>query len=387
MKHYSTGAFAQRANVTIRTVRYYDKVGLLKPTFVASNGYRQYTDQDFIKLQKILSLKHLGFSLQEIFPLVSDDDSDAILESLDMQLDLINKRINRLQLLKDSLKSTKDLVKGNQLEWNKIIELIQLSNKDELIADEYKSSKNLNARIRLHKECSIASEDWFVWVYKQIDLCGVNRLLEVGCGNGQLWKQSNPNIRNREIYLSDISEGMIDDARKALGDEYSYFTFRCEDIPFQSEFFDSVIANHILFYLKDVDKGLEQIAKVLKKQGCFYCTTYSANHMKEINELVHEFDSHIILSEDTLYERFGVENGKAILEKYFVDVEWVSYEDGLEIKQWDVLYDYIVSCYGNQNEIIGNRLNELKFFLKAKIEKQGMIQVTKEAGIFRCKKS
>ena len=100
-KKYSTGTFAKLANVTERTIRYYDKIGLLKPSFVMKNGYRQYTDRDFLKLQKIISLKNLGFSISEIFPMVSEDDSNSMKNSINLQIDLINKRITHLQVLKD----------------------------------------------------------------------------------------------------------------------------------------------------------------------------------------------------------------------------------------------------------------------------------------------
>ena len=69
-KLYSTGEFAKLAGVTIRTIRYYDKIGLLKPTMILENGYRRYCNQDLITLQKILCLKELGFSLEEIYPYV-----------------------------------------------------------------------------------------------------------------------------------------------------------------------------------------------------------------------------------------------------------------------------------------------------------------------------
>ena len=60
-KCYTTGEFAKRAKVTIRTIRYYDKKGILQPSFRNDAGYRMYTDQDFLKLQKVLSLKYLDF--------------------------------------------------------------------------------------------------------------------------------------------------------------------------------------------------------------------------------------------------------------------------------------------------------------------------------------
>ncbi len=64
--YYFTGQFAQKAAVSVRTLQYYDKVGLLSPSLYTEAGYRLYTDEDLSSLQQILALKFLGFSLEEI---------------------------------------------------------------------------------------------------------------------------------------------------------------------------------------------------------------------------------------------------------------------------------------------------------------------------------
>ena len=61
-QYYTTGEFARMAHVTIRTIRYYDKQNILKPSYVTEAGARFYTDEDFARLQQILLLKYLGFS-------------------------------------------------------------------------------------------------------------------------------------------------------------------------------------------------------------------------------------------------------------------------------------------------------------------------------------
>ena len=73
---YTTGQFAKMANVSLRTIRFYDKEGLLNPSFVGTNGYRYYTKDDFLKLQQILSLKFLGFSLDQIKTMAIDTKED-----------------------------------------------------------------------------------------------------------------------------------------------------------------------------------------------------------------------------------------------------------------------------------------------------------------------
>lgn len=384
--YYNTGQFAKMANTTERTIRYYDKVGLLKPTFVASNGYRKYSDQDLLKLQKILSLRNLGFSIEEIFPMIANDNENNFKDSLQLQIDLVNKKIQYFQSLKESLISTSKLANKGNIEWNKIKELIQLSNKEENIIEQYKNASNLNIRIHLHDTYSYNKQGWFNWLYSQIDFSSVYRLLEVGCGNGKLWENCNLNLRNREIFLSDISEGMVDEVKNKLGDDFNYMVIDCEHIPFKKGYYDVVIANHTLFYLKDLDKGLSEINRVLRRDGVLYCSTYGSNHMKEMRELVEEFDSRIRLSDGHLFDSFGLENGKEKLSNYFREIQRVDYNDYLLIDDAQPLLEYILSCHGNQNEIIGNRRTEFKKFLEDKIKKEGSIKITKEAGVFICVK-
>lgn len=378
MNYYKTGQFAKLANVSERTIRYYDKIGLLKPSFVMENGYRQYSDLDLLKLQKIISLKHLGFSIEEIFPMVMDNTN--LKESFELQIDLIEDKISHLQSLKDALKRASQTP---DLSWNMILSLVQLSNEETNIIEQYKNAKNLNDRISLHEKYSTNKQGWFNWLFSQIDFSKVNRLLELGCGNGKLWQENRIDLRNREIFLSDISEGMVEEVRNKLGSDFNCIVADAEKIPFKDSYFDSIIANHVLFYLNDLNLGLKEIDRVLKSDGIFYCSTYGKNHMKEITEIVQNFDSQINLSNHSLYDIFGLENGESILKKYFSNVQRMDYQDSLEITESKPLINYIMSCHGNQNEILGPRLNEFKEYIEELLVNNGKIVVTKEAGIFK----
>ena len=379
MKLYKTGQFARLANVSERTIRYYDKIGLLKPSFVMENGYRQYSDLDLLKLQKILSLKHLGFSIEEIFPMVMDNTN--LKESFELQIDLIEDKISHLQSLKDALKRASQ---SSDLSWNMILSLVQLSNEETNIIEQYKNAKNLNDRISLHEKYSTNSQGWFNWLFEKIDFSKVNRLLELGCGNGKLWQENTIDLRNREIFLSDISEGMVEEVRNKLGSDFNCIVVDAEKIPFKDAYFDSIIANHVLFYLNDLNQGLKEIRRVLKSNGVLYCSTYGSKHMKEITDIVQSFDSRINLSNHSLYDVFGLENGESILKEYFTSVQRMDYQDSLEITESKPLIDYIMSCHGNQNEILGPKLNEFKEYIEELLVNNGKIIVTKQAGLFIC---
>ena len=185
----------------------------------------------------------------------------------------------------------------------------------------------------------------------------------------------------------DISEGMLRDTRRRIqGTEKSdfimYQNFDCHRIPYEDDSYDLVIANHVLFYCEDVQMVCREVRRVLSRNGRFVCSTYGSGHMKEVSELVQEFDERIVLSADRLYEKFGKENGREILAPYFSKIEWREYEDYLLVEDPEPLISYILSCHGNQGQYIADHYKEFRSFVKRKVEKG--LKITKEAGIYVC---
>jgi DNA-binding transcriptional MerR regulator len=64
---YRIGQLSKETNITIRTLRYYDELGLLKPSEITAAGYRYYSKADVMKLQHITALKQLGFTLMHFW--------------------------------------------------------------------------------------------------------------------------------------------------------------------------------------------------------------------------------------------------------------------------------------------------------------------------------
>ena len=95
--YMTVGEAAKKMGVTVRTLQYYDKEGLLSPSAESSGGRRLYTDKDFVKLHQILSLKSLGFSLEDIKKrLISLDTPADVAEALTKQADEIRCKIEQL---------------------------------------------------------------------------------------------------------------------------------------------------------------------------------------------------------------------------------------------------------------------------------------------------
>ena len=386
-KYYKTGEFAKMANLSIRTIRYYDKIGLLKPSKIADNGYRMYSDKDFMKLQKILSLKYLGFSLDDIFSMTVNDSYLSLQQSLSLQKKMIDQKIEQLQNIKLSLEKTEQFITQSQnIDWKAILDNINFNTMEQDLLEQYKNSTNINIRIKLHEKYSINPIHWFEWMFSQYHLDNGMKVLEIGCGNGELWQRNQKNIPNIQLTLTDISQGMLDDAKNRLKDikDIDYQCFDCHQIPYDNQTFDIVIANHVLFYVQDIEQVLKEINRVLKNDGIFYCSTYGKKHMKEITDLIKEFNPKITLSNIKLYDVFGLENGKIILEPYFKKIETLIHDDYLLVNDVNDIINYILSCHGNQSEFTLKDYESFKRYMEKKVKNE--IKITKAAGIFICRK-
>lgn len=382
---YTSGQFAAKANVTLRMLRYYDKMDLLKPSMHRSSGARLYTDADFLRLQQILLLKYLGFSLNDISELtVGSSNPHVLKESLQIQKRLLLEKQEELTSMIHAVDETTDaLEQKGTIDWNDLLHLIHLSEEESELKSQYQNASNINARIALHRDYSTNQEGWFHWLFQFLSLSSGMRILELGCGNGDLWTENLKQIpKDVSIVLSDSSEGMVHEVQRKLGndDRFSFGVFDMDHIPFEDSAFDAVIANHVLFYSPAIDATLQEICRVMKPQATFFCSTYGHNHMKEITQLVQHFNPEIRLSSDALYEVFGLENGEEILSSVFSLVSCHRYKDSIWLNEAEPLISYILSCHGNQNRLLLNHYKEFSEYVQQEVSSG--FEITKDAGLF-----
>jgi phosphoribosylaminoimidazole-succinocarboxamide synthase len=111
MTAYTVKQVASLAGISVRTLHYYDQVGLLKPRYRRENGYRYYDEDSTIRLQQIMFFRELGFSLDEIGKMVSRPDFD-MLEALKSQRRLLVGKSERLGELIAVVDKTIQRLKG-----------------------------------------------------------------------------------------------------------------------------------------------------------------------------------------------------------------------------------------------------------------------------------
>lgn len=123
MKRWTTGEVSKQRNISVRTLRYYDQINLLTPSFKDENGKRYYSEDDLFKLEKIMILKSLSLSLENIHSILDKLSYKQILIS---HYNYLQEQHSKLQT---SISNTASLLNMLDLEgplsWERVSELAQ----------------------------------------------------------------------------------------------------------------------------------------------------------------------------------------------------------------------------------------------------------------------
>lgn len=112
-KHWKIGELAKLTGLTIRTLRYYDQIGLYSPSGYSNAGYRLYRESDISRLHQILALKDLGLSLDEIKSILSDADYDPY-HVVSMQIDRLKEKMKTEQKLLKHLQNVSNVLENEE---------------------------------------------------------------------------------------------------------------------------------------------------------------------------------------------------------------------------------------------------------------------------------
>lgn len=264
------------------------------------------------------------------------------------------------------------------------------SDQAHLPSDQYKDASNFNARVQLHERFSVNRHGWLPWVFDHICLAPDSRILELGCGPGMLWLKNLHRIpEGWDITLTDLSPGMVEEARKNLRHSQRPFRFEVADaqsIPFKDARFDAVIANHMLYHVPDRERAFSEARRVLKRGGRFYASTVGKGHMQEMNDLVKRFNPRWDPWGGRPSGSFLLENGAGQIARWFLGVALHRYEDALAVTEAGPLVDYILSSW-IKAAAVGDRGAEFTRFVEEELARRGSIRIAKDSGLFGAYKS
>ncbi|MCY3916575.1 MAG: class I SAM-dependent methyltransferase [Chloroflexi bacterium] len=187
----------------------------------------------------------------------------------------------------------------------------------------YETDRNLRIHEETQAKYSVPRVDFVRWTLDTIDWTGNEVILDIGAGRGGHYArlmQEQPDIT---YFALDLSPSLLRchpcaADRLALGDAMR--------LPFHSDSFDIVMANHVLYHLADVDAGLAEIKRVLKPDGRVLAATDSLHNIPQLQMLIHR--ANVFLSDNGVKvkpptlpcDAFALENGTRILARHFFAV-------------------------------------------------------------------
>jgi ubiquinone/menaquinone biosynthesis C-methylase UbiE len=383
------GEFAKRSGVTVKTLLHYDKIGLLNPSQKTEAGYRIYCEEDFLKLQQITTLKFIGLPLSEISHILYES-GENLENMISIQKKALEEKKKHIDAVIDVFNKAKNTAKKNGfLDANNLIDIIKITNIESVVREQYKSDKNLNIRNNLHSY-NTNKIDFDKWCFNQINFPQNARVLEVGCGTGKLWYKNKENINeNLDITLSDFSKGMLKSTKeklKELKHNFKYEEINVENIPYEDESFDIVIARHMIYFSPNIEKALAEIRRVLVPGGIAYITVNSCETMAELNELAEKFDSSLGIDNNGYSARFELENGEPIIRKYFSNVDVEILEGKIIVDDAEPVVSYKASTIQGSSILVGEKKKAFKKYLEEYIIKNGYISITTKPCMFKAMK-
>ena len=162
----TVGEAAKKMGVTVRTLQYYDKEGLLSPSAESEGGRRLYTDKDLVTLHQIISLKSLGFSLDDIKERLTSLEPPAdVANALTDQADDIRRKIEQLQASLSAIEQLKaEVLQMQTVNFKKYADIIvnlQMKNDSYYLIKRFDDDTLDHIRSQFDKESGLDFMDRF----------------------------------------------------------------------------------------------------------------------------------------------------------------------------------------------------------------------------------
>lgn len=251
-----------------------------------------------------------------------------------------------------------------------------------LLANQYRTARNLESRIQIYDRFGTNPESWQHWLFSQLDIPAGAQVLELGCGPARLWVENLDRVpASWQVILSDLSPGMIEEARDNLRGSTHQFDFReidAQQIPLPDDSLDAVIANHMLYHVPDRPTALAEIRRVLRPAGELFASTLSRRHLGELRQKLACIDPALSFGQ----LNFNLDTGAAELEAHFQHVELRRYQDALEITEVEPLLEYVGS--GQARTVLANdeQRRRLVAWAKDEIARHGSLYISTDSGLF-----
>jgi SAM-dependent methyltransferase len=255
------------------------------------------------------------------------------------------------------------------------------------VREQYRDSSKLDARVRIYDLYAQRPESFQTWVFDRMQLRSGDRVLDVGAGTANLWRENAARAAGLSLLLGDRSPGML----RTAGDRLARTGLACrraqldaQALPFADASFGVVVANHMLYHVPDRARALSEIRRVLVPGGRFYSTTNGWSHLLEMRELVRRFGlASAMRSAVSASGAWDLEEAAREFGARFEDVRLESCRDVLRVTDAGPLVDAIRSIGSTSGDAPPDErvLREIHDHVEWMIRLEGGFHVSTWAGL------
>ena len=389
-KKMTSGEIAKKAGVSQKAVRLYDEKGLLKPSDYSEGNYRLYDREALQVLEKIVALKQIGFSLEEIRDNLIKGEAGNVEEALRMQLKAMEEKRYQIDKVIDSINRTLERKKG-ALDWDDVAGIVQNINIDQK-ADEW------------HWDAlKHTTKDWHVTLFDYVNVKENEKVLDLGCGYGKIWRNSWKRIpKGIKVFGYDVHGSWADDFAKFTSENKSEladgteFKIEFEDLTKEAAWkkikkekeYTLILAHYLYFEVKNIEDIVANASKVLAKGGVFSYNGYAINwwytyFLKDFKAM--GLDTSFI-DEGIKEQSKAQDESVAMLSKYFSKVEEIILTNSWRYdNSEDIVEKMLENFEGNRKYILDNK-KKIQDYYDAKIKKDGEIICDRASVFWNCYK-
>jgi SAM-dependent methyltransferase len=257
------------------------------------------------------------------------------------------------------------------------------------VAAQYRTPANFDARARIYELFDTDPERLPRFLFDRLRLVAGERVLEVGCGTGNLWRDNADRLPpSVSLVLTDLSPGMLEESRRRLAGRLPSLELQVADVqslPFADASFDLALASHMLYHVPDRARALAELARVLRPGGRLVAVTYPWTHLLELRELVARVGiPNTMLPVGRSAGEFDLEAAVEEVARV-LRVERVERRDGaLAVTDPDVLVAYVRSTSSGGGE---ESLVRLRAHVARQIELCGAFRIQISAGAVMASKA
>ncbi len=390
-KKMTSGEIAKKAGVSQKAVRLYDEKGLLKPTDYSEGNYRLYDKEALKILEKIVALKQIGFSLEEIRDNLVNGEAIDVEEALRIQLKEMENKRYQIEKVIAAINRTLDR-KGESLDWDDVADMVQ-----NISLDQSADERHWDALKHTDQE-----EDWYVKIFKSLNIKENEKVLDLGCGFAKLWRNNWKDIpKNTKIFGYDIHgswadnfEGFVSENKAELPEGVD-ISLQFEDLEGEKAWemieadkeYSMVVAHYINYELKDPEALVEKSSKVVSKDGVFCFNGMAVSYWNLFfKKVLEDLGLKADFIEKKIAEQTEGRNAcRDMLGKYFGIVESVLLQNNWHYTDSEELYNRFMETFEDQDKFLESKKDVIKAYFDEKIEKDGEIVVEIKSQFWQCR--